>query len=99
MNIPKNPVERRAWVIYQLRCRGSSLSQIARQEGVSQQAVSNALMTPSYRLEIAIANAIGVTVEALFPERYDGAYRLPYTRPDQRSTAAPRGNVQEGEAA
>lgn len=100
LNIPKNPAERRAWVCFQLRLRGKSLSKIARAEGVSQQAVSNALMTPSSRLEQAIAEALELTAQDLFPERFDPmGFRLSHTRPVQRTTRPASRNVEEEKAA
>ena len=71
MNIPSDPFERRAWVLYQLARRRLTQAEIARRVGVSRQAVNLALTAPSARIERAIAEAIGVTVEDLFPERYD----------------------------
>lgn len=76
MNIPREPVERRAWINFQLRRRGLSLAAIARQEGVCQQAVSAALLQPSFRIEKAIAAAIDLTPEELFPERFGPRGRL-----------------------
>ena len=100
LDVPKNPTERRAWVCYQLRLRGESLSAIARRIGVSTQAVSNALMTPSRDIEQAIAEAIGLTPEQLFPEWFDATgKRLVRTRPTQRSTRPDGRNDQQEQAA
>jgi len=99
LDVPKNPAERRGWVCYQLRLRGSSLTRIAKEEGVSLQAVSNALMMPSSFIEPAIAAALGLTVEQLFPERFDAmGQRLAHTRQVKRSTVTGHGNVQKGGA-
>lgn len=96
LKVPKNPAERRAWVCYQLRLRGDSLSAIARRIGVSHQAVSTALMSPSKDIEQAIAEAIGLTPEQLFPERFDSTgKRLVQTRPPQRTTRPAGRNIQE----
>lgn len=100
LNVPKNPAERRAWICYQLRLRGSSLRRIASDLGVSQQAASHALLSPSSHIEKAIAEAIGLTPETLFPERFDAAgNRLSRVREQQRTTRRRAGNVQSGEAA
>lgn len=100
LDVPRNPAERRAWVCYQLRLRGDSLSAIARRIGVSHQAVSNAMMTPSKDIEQAIAEAIGLTPEQLFPEWFDAAgKRLVRTRPTQRSTRPDGRNDQQEQAA
>jgi lambda repressor-like predicted transcriptional regulator len=100
LDIPKNPAERRAWVCYQLKIRGNSLRRIAQQLSVSHQAVSNALMTPSSRIEHVIAEALDMPVERLFAERYDQTgYRLVHTRPDKINMVAAPGNVQRERAA
>lgn len=94
LDIPKEPAVRRAWVIYQLRVRGLSLSQLAKEVGVSQQAMSEALMRPSSHLEPVIAEALGVAVEQLFPERFGAAgNRLFREREPQRSSGAKARNV------
>lgn len=99
-DVPKNPADRRAWVCYQLRLRGNSLRKIASQLGVSQQAMSHSLMAPSSRCEPAIAGALGLTAEQLFPERFDGnGCRLAHTRPYQPNTRPHGRNVEEGKAA
>ncbi|MDB6182901.1 helix-turn-helix domain-containing protein [Paracoccus fistulariae] len=58
----------------ELRIRGSSLAQISRDLGVSDSALS--LVGKGYhrsrRIEKALADAIGSTPEALFPDRYRG---------------------------
>jgi lambda repressor-like predicted transcriptional regulator len=100
LDIPKNPAERRAWVCYQLRIRGNSLRQIALGIDVSPQAVSSALMAPSFRIEQAIAAALGTSVTALFPERFDGnGQRLTHTRQSQNTMSPTPGNVRNERAA
>lgn len=92
--VPKEPAIRRAWVQMQLRIRGLSFSEIARQERCSRQAVAAALLVPVYRLECAIAEAIGLQAQNLFPERYtaDGR-RLHQIRGDKTNTGGKRRNV------
>jgi Ner family transcriptional regulator len=68
--IPKKPAQRAAWVVFQLRMRGLSLSELARREGVTRRGMAAALYYPSAQLEPVIASAIGITVEQLFPERF-----------------------------
>jgi len=100
VTVPKNPAERRVWILGQLRLRGTSLRRLAAQEGVSPQAMSNALMCPSSHLEEVIAAALGLTVQQLFPERFDDhGNRLGWTRTQQRSTRPAGRNVEEGQAA
>lgn len=82
---PKNPAERRAWVIYQLRIRGTNLLRLSKQHGVSASAMQAALMVPSSHLERVIADALGLPVEKLFPERFDrDGRRLHLTRAPAR---------------
>lgn len=100
MNIPKNPAERRGWIIWQLRNRGWSLSRIALQEGVSVQAVSSALMVPSSHLQQVIADVLGLPLPQLFPEYFDAAgRRLGRTREQHRTTRVNACNVEEERAA
>lgn len=100
LDIPKEPVHRRAWVIYQLRLRGLSLRRLAAKAGVSQQAMSEALIRPHSHLEPVIAAAIELTVEQLFQERFDAnGNRLIRTREMQRSSGAKPRNVKGRRAA
>ena len=102
LGIPKNPVERRAWIIYQLHIRGLSLRGLAREEGVSQQAMSACLIGPNSHLEPLIANAIGLTPVQLFPERFSrSGVRLGWTRLQNRkdSASGPNSQRQKGTAA
>ena len=100
LDIPKNPAARRAWICYRLRLRGDSLRQIARRLGVTPQAVSAALMASSSHIEIAIAEAIGLTAQELFWERFDGqGQRLSHTRQPQRTTLPCDRNIQDGAVA
>ena len=100
VNIPKKPADRRGWVIWQLRQRGTSLRRLAIREGVSSQAMSNALMLPSSHLREVIATALGLTAQTLFPEDFDAAgNRLGWTREPQRNTRHSGRNVEDGRAA
>ncbi len=92
---PKNPAERRAWVVFQLKLRGQSLASVAASLGVCRQAVSGALMTPSERIEQALADALSLPIETLFPERFDGkGFRIPRTRPANISAGRAPGDSQ-----
>ena len=70
-DILKHPAARRGWVAAQLRLRGTSFRAIANREGVSYQAVAQALAVPSERLERVLAKELSLRVQDLFPERYD----------------------------
>jgi len=89
--MPTNPVHRRDWISYQLRLRGLSFRAVARREGVSHQAVCAAARGSSSRpLQEALAAALDLTPQGLFPELYDGdGNRLGRTRAPQRSTPPP----------
>ena len=69
-SIPLDPVHRNEWIKFQLRLRGSSLSQLARDQGVTRQAVRNALSSRYPKMERVIAAAIGLDPRVIWPERY-----------------------------
>ncbi|MEF8834253.1 MAG: helix-turn-helix domain-containing protein [Halofilum sp. (in: g-proteobacteria)] len=72
--IPADPMQRNEWIKFQLRIRGSSLSQLARDLGVTRQAVRNALSSRYPRMERVIAAEIGLNPERIWPERYRSDY-------------------------
>lgn len=94
--VPANPTTRYHWVRYRLVDAGSNFADLAAENGVSVQAVCNALRQPSARLEDAIAAKIGLTAREIFPERFDAdGNRLSRPRKWKRSTgwqAGPRSN-------
>lgn len=67
-------MQRNEWIKFQLRIRGSSLSQLARDLGVTRQAVRNALSSRYPRMERVIAAEIGLDPEMIWPERYRKDY-------------------------
>lgn len=62
--------QRREWLKYQLKTRGFSLAQLARDHGVTRQTMAAAIVSPNRRCEQIIANALGLTPESIWPERY-----------------------------
>lgn len=66
-----DPIKRRAWVIYQVSIQGRSLAAVAREAGVKKQTLYRAFDIPYPRMEKVIADAVGLTPQILFPERYD----------------------------
>ncbi|MCG8354869.1 MAG: helix-turn-helix domain-containing protein [Kiloniellales bacterium] len=97
-DIPTDPQKRLAWAIYQLKLRGSSFAQIAREQGQDRSTIRRAMLIPSFPQEQAIAAKLGISVKHLFPERYDAAgRRLHWTHKD--STARRDSNVQKPKAA
>ncbi len=94
-DIPKEPAVRRAWILYQLKIRGVSLTSIACAENVSATAVANALLTPSSHLEEVIADRLGLRACDLFADRFNrSGERLNQTKPRNRSSAVPACNVE-----
>lgn len=60
----------RADVISALKKRGTNMSKLSRDNGLSSQTLYNALMRPWPKGEAIIANAIGVKKEVIWPSRY-----------------------------
>ena len=98
--IPRDPIIRRAWVSFQLKIRGKSLASIADELGVKRQAISGALDAPSHRGEAALAAALDVEPQDLFPERYDTTgRRIVRTHERKASTPPASRNVEKRGAA
>ncbi|MGQ3074369.1 MAG: helix-turn-helix domain-containing protein [Ferrovibrionaceae bacterium] len=101
-NIPTDPLPRAAWVQARLKCAGSSFADIARDLGVHRQTVSQTMRCPNARIELAIAEAVGVEVTTLFADRFDQAgnrlHRIRGGSPDS-TRAAPSPKRQKREAA
>jgi len=93
-----DPRQRSIWVQAQLQLAGISFAAIARVHGWNRRAVANAMQTASDPQEKAIAAALGVTQEQLFPERYDAeGNRLHHVRQHTGTVAA--SNVKRTRAA
>jgi lambda repressor-like predicted transcriptional regulator len=96
-DIPTRSTERKAWVLFQLKVKGSSFSALGREIGVSYQAVAWAAGgRPAFEVEKAIAAKIGVPSAELFPEHYDEhGERVPLARTTQHKgkPQAENGNV------
>ena len=69
--VPLEDNARREWIKFQLRVRGSSLSALARELGVSRHAPRLALVKPYPKMERVIAEKLGLKPQELWPERYD----------------------------
>lgn len=63
-------MQRNEWIKFQLRMRGTSMSDLARRLGVTRQAVRNALTAPYPKMERIIARELGLDPETIWPERY-----------------------------
>jgi Ner family transcriptional regulator len=70
-DIPLDPSLRWEWIKYQLRTNGTSLAKLARKLRVSGPAVKNVKRTAYPRMERAIAEALALDVETLWPERWN----------------------------
>lgn len=62
--------KRRAWILYQLSLKDMSIASIARDVGISRQAMWQALVKPYPRAEKIIAECLNLPPQTLFPERY-----------------------------
>ncbi len=67
----RNINKRRAWIIYQLSLRDHTLASLARDAGISRQAIWQALIKPYPKVEKIIAKSLDIPPHSLFPERYD----------------------------
>ena len=66
-----DPIKRRAWVKYQVHLQGRSMAQVAAEAGVRRQTLYQTFLLPYPRMEKIIADAVDLTPQVLFPERYD----------------------------
>ncbi len=67
---PKNPTKKWAWILYQLALRGLTFSDIARDLGVTRNAVYRTRHEPRPRMQLAIADRLGIPPCRIWPERY-----------------------------
>lgn len=72
-SIVSDPDTRREWIKFQLKLRGTSYAKIGEQLGVSRHAPKLALYSSYPRMEKAIAAALDMTPEQIWPERYGKA--------------------------
>jgi lambda repressor-like predicted transcriptional regulator len=92
-----NSRERSLWAQAELKRIGSSLAEIARENGWSRPCVSNAMFRAADPQERAIAAKLGVTQQQLFPERFNPqGKRLHRVKNSAPITAH---NVKSGQAA
>ncbi len=86
--VPPHIYDRRSWIAAKLARRGLSQGRLAAALGCSRQTLGQCLIAPkSARIDAGIAEAIGLTPQQLFPERYaaDGSRML---RPAEAPRAA-----------
>jgi Ner family transcriptional regulator len=70
-DIPRDPIIRWEWIKYQLRVSGSSLAHIAREMNVTTPAVKKVKSSAYPRMERAIACALNLKPQLLWPERWN----------------------------
>lgn len=69
--VPTDPFDRRSWFYTQLARHGLTTAKLAENLGCDRRMISQCLIAPkSERIETGMAEAIGLTVQALFPERH-----------------------------
>lgn len=85
--IPEHLFERKQWILAQLRLRGTSLTQLAKDNRLHLPALSLALMSPHGRGEEVIARALGTTPPVLFKERFSANGERIFGRRDRKSLA------------
>lgn len=106
-DVPRDPFARHGWIVQALRSRGVSLSALSVQAGYTRTYFQQALHRPLATAEAAIAQALGLTPQQVWPERFDRAgRRLPQRRPGRGahhqpkdSAAAPPRNGKDRRAA
>ena len=93
--VPREPAERRAWIVYRLRYHFRSLSAFAAEVGITKSAVTGALDRPSSHVEELIATHLNIPVASLFPDRFrpDGTRRH-IVRPPKATRVGQRSHVE-----
>jgi len=87
-DMPHDPAQRWEWIKYQLRLRECSTAKLARQLGVTDRAIRAVKTTPYPRMERAIAEALGVKTQELWPERWDSEGNPKRQRPNRAESRA-----------
>ncbi|WP_348647968.1 helix-turn-helix domain-containing protein [Pseudomonas sp. PNP] len=92
--IPSDPELRWEWIKFQLRAKGTSLAKVARKMNVSISAVLNVKRLPYPRMERAIAKALGLEPNELWPDRWNANGTPQRQRPKRpESSTNPESNV------
>lgn len=93
-----DPEKRHAWVIYELRVKGLTLADLARQAGVHRVVLYQVWQKRYPRMQSLVAGALDMLPQDLFPERYDEkglplkwlGGKKPRLTPDGKHTTRPR---------
>lgn len=71
IDMPTDPASRWEWIKYQLRLRGTSMAELARQLKVTDRAIRIAKSTPYPRIERSLATALSLEPADIWPERWN----------------------------
>lgn len=86
--MPRDPAKRWEWIKYQLRIRGNSTAELARRLGVTDRAIRAVKTTPYPRIERAIAEALDIEKQKLWPERWNSDGSPKRQRPNRAESRA-----------
>lgn len=70
-DLPRDVEARWEWIKFQLRVRGCSPAELARQLGVTDRAIRAVKHAPYPRIEREIASRLGTSPQLLWPDRWD----------------------------
>lgn len=97
-----DPTKRPSWIIFELGLRGLNLANIGRELGVSRTTIYRVWEIRYPKMQAAIAEALGMLPQDLFPERYDeNGLPLKFqnsTRPQRSNVRKQTKNYQEAES-
>lgn len=93
--IPSDPQKRLQWAMRELAKCQTTLAWVARANNLSPVGLRSAFFQPSFRAEKVIAEALQMTPEQLFPERYDDGLRIHPVRIRKTNTEARQGAVKK----
>ena len=91
----QDPIKRRAWVKYQIHMQGLTMAKVAAAAGVDRRTLYQVFQKPYPRMEKIVAEALGMTPQVLFPERYDadGLPNRMMGRPKKSATKTVKNNT------
>lgn len=98
-NIPLDLDRRWEWVKYQLRIRGTSIADLARDAGLNESAFRNAKRRAYPRVERDIAKALGMLPGQIWPERWNADGTPLRLRPNRSESNVSQTGKDTGESA
>lgn len=96
-NIPLDLDSRWEWVKFQLRIRGTSIADLAREAGLNESAFRNAKRRAYPRVERDIATALKMLPGQIWPERWNADGTPLRLRPNRAESNASQGGQDTGE--